>query len=304
MDTNGYRLGLITLDGSATAEAVLPYARALASGGARLILLRIVPSDSTAAECLVARSYLQAVQTGLAQSGVEGADIVVAPETGAGPPGAIVAQATERDADLIVMATHGRSGLSRVLYGSVAEQVLHLTALPALLVPALAPWPWDAAEPRRILVPLDGSHLALAALPAADALARTVGAELHLVRVLEPPDAGLYHSGVRAALFDPAAAESGARRYLSGLAACLPAATRTAGIHVVSGEPGGAIAAAARELRAGTIAMATHGRFGATRVVLGSVATSVLRRAVLPMLLFHPVGLGATPVAAGLGREA
>ena len=66
----------------------------------------------------------------------------------------------ELQAGLVVMTTHGRSGLGRWLYGSVADQVLRRTDVPVLLVPAAGDRAWAAGTLRQILVPLDGSALA------------------------------------------------------------------------------------------------------------------------------------------------
>src|SRR5262249_21521709 len=89
-----------------------------------------------------------------------------------------------RQADLIVMTTHGRGGLSRLLLGSVAEGLVRLTGLPLLLIRAglpLASWEHGL---RRLLVPLDGSAASAAVLPAVVALAHGTRARLTLLRAV------------------------------------------------------------------------------------------------------------------------
>ena len=136
---------LVPLDGSALAERALPYAEALARpGGGRLVLVRAVPylarpagdkpfatlaaaRDAAAAE---AREYLDCAAARLGERGIA-AEVAVPYEEEAD---AILAEAQRAGADLIAMATHGRGGLGRWLYGSVAAEVLASTSLPILLI--------------------------------------------------------------------------------------------------------------------------------------------------------------------------
>ncbi len=139
---------LVTLDGSARAESVIPHAIDIGrSMGAKVTLLRIVdgttsgwgergaigksvevPTGSLHVE--QAKSYLDRVAEQIRESGVTAHSVV---KQGA-PAKQIVATAREADADAIVMATHSRRGLNRVMFGSVAEAVLHESHLPILLV--------------------------------------------------------------------------------------------------------------------------------------------------------------------------
>ncbi len=143
---------LVTLDGSARAEAVLSHSEAIASSmNAELTLLRIVdavsadwgergalgPSQIEAASrnALVeqARAYLERVAVPMRQRGVI-ANVLVRQGTAAKQ---IVAAARDIEADAIAMATHSRRGLNRLVFGSVAEEVLHAAHVPVLLVPAV-----------------------------------------------------------------------------------------------------------------------------------------------------------------------
>ena len=98
------------------------------------------------------------------------------------PVHAILDAAERQHVDLIVMSTHGRGGLSRMLYGSVADQILRRASVPVLLVPSIVEHAWPTLGPRRILVPLDGSEFAAEALQAAELLTETLGADLTLLR--------------------------------------------------------------------------------------------------------------------------
>jgi nucleotide-binding universal stress UspA family protein len=136
---------LVTLDGSALGEKAVPHAVALARAfGATLDLLRVVPlalpegpSDAGAVSALAqeadeAAGYLGSLRGELAAAGLDCRTSVrsgdVADE--------ILRHAEEIEADLIVMSTHGRSGLGRWVYGSVADRVLRQAETPVLLVRA------------------------------------------------------------------------------------------------------------------------------------------------------------------------
>jgi nucleotide-binding universal stress UspA family protein len=211
--------------------------------------------------------------------------------TGAAPD-VIISEVGVGGADLIAMSTHGRGGLGRALYGSVADDVLRRTAVPILLVPApAAPRPPDGGL-RPVLVALDGSELAEASLgPAAD-LARAGGAGLVLLRVVDP-SAGLgRHASV-------ASARSEARRYLDALRRRLrrPRGDVTSRVRVGPVAP--TILAAAAELGAGAIALGTHGRSGLGRLVMGSVATGLIEHGSLPLLLVSSAAAQRAALAGG-----
>ncbi|MGH7355010.1 MAG: universal stress protein [Candidatus Rokuibacteriota bacterium] len=135
-----FKTVLVPLDGSTLAEGVLPQATALAKDGARLIVLRAAEAhtlptgDAAEAQVKVVREaeqYLAGVEARLAKAGATRVDTSV----WYGPPAdAIVEAARVRKVDLIVMSSHGRSGLGRLVLGSVAESVLRGTKTPILLI--------------------------------------------------------------------------------------------------------------------------------------------------------------------------
>jgi nucleotide-binding universal stress UspA family protein len=191
----------------------------------------------------------------------------------------------EGRADLVVMATHGRGSLGRFFLGSVADVLVRETLVPVLLVRprGVAPDPLPGPAVANVLVPLDGSPLAEQVLgPAAD-LARALLAPCTLLRVLAP-------SGIatESASLD-AARTAAALVYLETVAdplrgKGLPVRTRA----VVAACPARAILSEARALEGTVIALATHGRSGAPRLVLGSVADQVIRAAPGPVLVYRP----------------
>jgi nucleotide-binding universal stress UspA family protein len=316
-----YRTILVPLDGSQLAERALPYASVLARGsGAHLVLVRVAHEEprtdapesttlawATGTEPLIERTtgrggaaapedegaaprgpadYLEDVAAGLAFP-------QTALAVASGPPAAgILGEARDRTADLIVMATHGRSGLGRWLYGSVADDVLRHADRPVLLVPATAPPTPPDTGSRRALVALDGSPFAEAALGPAQDLARALGAGLVLLRVVEPPGAA-FGGALGEVPSDPTGELAAARAYLDAVPGRLPAPPESgAGAapagRALAGAPAQTIAAVAGEEAVSAIAMATHGRSGLARAVLGSVATEVLHRTSVPVLLVRP----------------
>jgi nucleotide-binding universal stress UspA family protein len=292
---------LVPLDGSQLAEQALDYAERLAQAtSARLVLTRVLPvyiiqpPEDDLASADDARDYLERVATRLM---AHGRDVKTSTVWGE-PVDMILERARATHADLVVMATHGRSGPGRWLYGSVADQVLRRAPVPVLLVPPQSGSVWPADSAPTIILPLDGSKLAEAALQPVAELAARLGSELVLVQVIPFPPYSLYaDDGAYLAAFDCDAAIAGAHEYLAGVAARLkPAVSQVRG-RAELGQPAEAIAEVARQEGAALIAMATHGRSGLARLVLGSVATATLRRTAVPLILIRPASLEGSSTA-------
>jgi nucleotide-binding universal stress UspA family protein len=158
------------------------------------------------------------------------------------------------------------------------------------LVPPDSESVWPETRPPRILVPLDGSPFSESVLPMVSTLGAAMNAELVLMRALEWPPV------VAAAEIDtqlyPSLHEQMDENesYLAINAERVRGATTAVRTCVKLGRPGWAIADVAHEERADFIAMATHGRSGLMRLLLGSVATSTLRHARVPILFVRPEG--------------
>lgn len=291
-----FSTAIVALDGSALAARALPCARRLAQAGTTLVLVRAsVPPDEVASmpthyaylpareqahlARLRAQSELQAAVEALEGLAVT-SRLVDAPAATA-----IAEAAASEAADLIVMSTHGHGGLGRLLFGSVTDEVVRGATVPVLVVPAACTHTWPVGQPLRVIVPLDGSPLAAEALgPAAELLA-TLGGELILLGVIEP-DAGYYPDALVHVQAEPLRETAEAARYLDGVAANLDSARVR--VQVASGGAAAAIVRAASEVGADAIAMATQGRGGLARVLLGSVATATLQQAHVPLLLRRP----------------
>lgn len=289
---------LIPLDGSELAEQALPHARCLADAfQASLVLIRVIEIGPYTGEQMnviaahyesqqVAQAYLDRTATSLGQAGYP-VDYQVSSGSAAE---AILACARDRAIDLIVMSTHGRSGIGRWVFGGVADKVLRGADVPVFLIRSSADaWRPEsrAAAYERILVPLDGSMLAEQALPHAEKVARAMGGEIVLLRVptIPPflafgPDPGMLLPSLLNEVYEEADA------YLANVARRLHA--RGLAVYKARMDPGPvaeAILDYARDADIDLIVMSTHGRGGVGRWVYGSIADRVLRGAEVPVLL-------------------
>ncbi|MBI3964436.1 MAG: universal stress protein [Chloroflexi bacterium] len=267
---------LVPLDGLALADQAVPYATELArASGARLLLVHAAPGTPSGRADLEAqaRAVLTSTAERLRASHLE-VDWHVCHQDAAS---AIVSLAHREHVDLIVMATHGRSGVAQLLDRSIADEVLRRAEAPILLVSADSRNAWPTDGPRRIMVTLDGEEFAEAALEPASGLAKVLGAELLLFCAIDSVSSILGTTVDEKVL--------GALDYLEQVATELRAQGRAVSTQIGGGHPATAIAAAAHEHGAGIVAMATHARWGLRRLLLGSVAAGVLPRVMLPLLL-------------------
>jgi len=192
--------------------------------------------------------------------------------------------------DLILITTHGHTGVSRMWLGSVADALIRHTHLPLVVVhPAPGRHvPDEASAFSHILVALDGSPLSERILEPAAELARASGARMTLLHVVSSSAV----VGARVLPLLPGdlrtAAET-ARSYLRGVAERLGTDGLDVSTSVVEHEaPAPAIAQTAESLGADVVAVATHGYGGIKRALLGSVADKVLRSSALPLLVQRP----------------
>lgn len=310
---------VVALDFSSGSEAALVRAADLAERtGAALHLLHAdvlfrssgdgAPPDASPSSALRVRvERFAASALGLGDTGgLDRLAPTVAVVRDVTAPAAILRYAAEVAADLLVIGTHGRSGLGRLLLGSVAEACVASAPCPVLTVPtragAAAP---SAAAP--VLVAVDFSERSRAALAAGRELADLYGADVEAVHVVR--DAGPYPGFAPNILsltdFDPAQGEA-VRERLAAFAATVPGASPTA-LHVGLGEPSRVVASLAAERGAGALVMGTHGRTGVAHALVGSVAEATLRRAPCPVLTLRQamrLGDERRPVQSALGQPA
>ncbi|MDI3338986.1 MAG: universal stress protein [Sphaerobacter sp.] len=300
---------LVPLDGSPLAETAVPYAAALARAtGAQIVLLRVIEEmrplydvrrrevvwvdPAHPRQDLMSPEVLAPVAERLAADGLTVQSVVRLGD----PRREILTEAGRYPAPIIVISSHGRGGLGRVVLGSVANRVLQMASCPVLVI---RPRGAEAAPATvafaRIAVPVDGSALAEQALPIAVELARATGATLHLVRVAEtfrdelPDESELSFRtpSFQAILewFDQLEAE--ARTYLQETATRLQEQGLDVTWEVRSGNPWDQILAFSTEARPDLIVMTTHGRGGLARWFYGSVADKLLTQSAVPLLLIR-----------------
>jgi nucleotide-binding universal stress UspA family protein len=199
--------------------------------------------------------------------------------------------ADTEDSDLIVMSTHGRSGLARMVFGSVAEEVMRRASCPVLLVPALCSRTWADGHPWRVVIPLDGSVLAETAVGPGFDLAATLDAEVLFVQVVPPRFAEGEASARVFGWPDERERIAQADAYLDLMVRKLGAGETVIRIRTVAGDPVHEIGRAAQSPITAAVAMATHGQSGWGQMLLGSVAAGVLHHAPVPLLVVRPEGL-------------
>lgn len=280
---------LVPLDGSPAAETILPYVELIASRtGASLHLLTVIHGpEAEASRVSKAFAYLERTADDLSARGLS-----CSKETTAGSEAEVIlTEAASKGADLIAMSTHGRSGLARWVLGSIADKVVHGTSKPLLLVRAHDSGQRPLPQIDRILVPLDGSELSMSVLPYVEEMARALAAELVLYSAVPPLD--IYPGtemtpGRVGDIIDDLLHQ--AQSFLGTVAKEVDGRGKVKARTVATiGFPVDEILRVAEEVKAGLIAVATHGRSGLNRWVMGSVADGVVRRSPFPCLLVRPV---------------
>jgi nucleotide-binding universal stress UspA family protein len=293
---------LVPIDGSALGRAAIPHLRALATAESRILLQRVLPArhaiPGTAEAGETDRQRAEEIDRCDAQLRAIAAalrDITphVAQLTSIGDPVEQISRVVEaREIDLILMATRGFSTPEQPRDESITSRIAQTVTAPVMILPpdarTLPVAIGGGARYRRIVVPLDGSARARAAMPVAAALARRQGRPVRLVRSIPPLDA-LFP---RRDPGDPVGEQTDYHDY-AGLRAdvldALDADARTLPPDIVretailTGAPAEAIAG---ELRPGDmLVMASHGESGRRPWRLGSVAKRIVGAAAAPVVL-------------------
>jgi nucleotide-binding universal stress UspA family protein len=309
---------LVPLDGSHLAEAAVPIAARLAEAcGAAITLLHVIEKDAPSsihgephlANATEAGAYLAQLTRRLAADG-RTVDYHVHEVPVGNVARSIASHAEEQRSDVVVVSTHGAGGIRRGLWGSIAQRVLQLSRRPVLLVrthwaPPVPP-PFD---PATIMVPLDGTVAAEAALPLASKLALALDARLRLVVVVptletvagELQPKATFLPGTTRMLLD--VREEQATAYLEDLAAYLRSTGVPSVAEVRRGAPVVELAADAAEHGDGLVVAATHGRAGVQAIWSTSVATRLLKRTNAPILLVPIVEPASKPVLQSAAHE-
>ena len=292
---------LVPLDRSTIAEQALTTARALAKrGNAKLVLLNVSQPEVVLIEPMgsypipamsrdnlekASRDYLKAIAGAPEQIGIETSVVV---EWG-DPASAIIDVALREEVDLIVMSTHGRSGLQRWVLGSITERVLRHAPVAVLALQS-------GDLPEEFMLTLDGSSLSELAIEPTLALAKLLDAKVtfasvqdmreqpdyDLVNAINPVDDGLAER-VIVEWYDRA------HTYIKSMVTKYKSHGLELKGAVIEATPADGILTLAEKHNADLIAMTTHGRSGISRWRYGSVTEKILRSANRDMFIIRAV---------------
>ena len=292
---------LVPLDGSELSELALPYAEELARALDSEVTLIFVCEKPN---CLYRNEHQAYVDrtAKLIKEHIE----EQRPETGVKPlvleghsAAEISDYTTQNDISLIVMATHGRSGIISWAMGSVADKILHGVNIPVFLVRARIP-PLESTKQgqvlKRILVPLDGSEAGEAALPYIRELAKKLKLKVDLLQVIEPGQHVHTIGGLDYVLFPEQEVENlkaHARQYLADVSKQFTGTRAIVRSGLKLGDPTTEIIKATDKTDICLVAMSTHGHTGITRWTFGGITNKVLHGGKTPVLLVRPTGIKA-----------
>jgi nucleotide-binding universal stress UspA family protein len=301
-----YKRIMVPLDGSAFSEAAVPAAVSIAErAGGEICLLYVFPDplelyDRLEGNTNASRDWAQAYLGNVANGVRAYTDTPVTFAVRGGPIARTIMDEASASHDLIVMTTHGRGPVSRVWLGSIADECIRLSRRPVLLIHPETDEPegmrQSLLDVRSLIVPQDGSEFAKSVVPAAVAFAELFKVPITLVRSVDYP---MPQGMIDPIAFTPEVPNVEELLALAcGQLAPLANEIQARGVPVtVSAVPGPSpVHAILDEAKAGTvIAIATHGRSGIGRALLGSVTDKVVRAAAVPVLVVPPSG-NAEPV--------
>jgi nucleotide-binding universal stress UspA family protein len=294
-----YKNLLVPLDGSSLAESVFPAVVYLAERlHAKVTLLHVVERDAPEkihgqrhlTEAAEAETYLSGAARHFLPPGIETKRHVATPDEG-GVAQRIVQYAVESGADLIIVCSHGHSGLRQLLSGTNAQQLVGCGTIAVMQIRPSEEGSAHGFRCHKILVPLDGRPEHEEGLEAAARLSRACEAELHLVTTVPtrntlPPERAAAASmmpGAAAAILDVNTV--GAEAYLRDKLQSLQSRGIVARSGIGRGDPAEVIVDLAERSAADLIVLGTHGRTGTDAFWSGSVGPKVATRSRVPVLL-------------------
>jgi len=294
-----YKRMLVPLDGSKLAEIAISYARHLAvrMKGMEVVLLHVYhPHEKSRVP--MHKAYIKHAADTVRHQIEEGAVVKVRGELLAGSPAdKIVPYVDKHNINLILMATHGYSGVNRWAMGSVAYKVMRSVKVPVLLIRAGITEEMISEKMRggTILVPLDGTKRAESVLPHVQELVKQFGddeMEVVLLRVCEPPDIPSDYPYSMPVSWEEHVEQERVKCklvagvYLTEIGKELKKAGLKVRTELSLGKPADEkIITYANENNSSFIIMATHGRSGISRWAYGSVAEKVMLGTFIPVIL-------------------
>ncbi|MFC2049908.1 universal stress protein [Chloroflexota bacterium] len=284
-----YRKVLVPLDGSELAERAITYAKSLAKTKDSEVILFTVSAASVGQLDRPMKAYLELNAKELQSQGIK-ASIAISHGNMADE---IIKFADKNKIDLIIISTHGHSGIKRWVLGSVAIKVLHGTCTPVLLIKSRA-HKISEVEFKKILIPIDGSPFSEASIPYVKELAKETSGEIILLRVSEPPVLPADRSPAIKPSWEEyrdilmAEIQRQAEEYLEGIKANIEKSGIKARSHAILGKAAESILQVTQKENINLIAMTTHGRTGVSRWVYGSVASRIVEESLQPVMLIRP----------------
>ena len=284
-----YRRMLVPLDGSELAERAFPYAKNLAKTKGSEVILFTVSIAPVGQLDRPMKAYLELNAKELKSQGIK-ASIAIAYGNAADE---IIKFADKNKIDLIIISTHGHSGIKRWMLGSVALKVLYGTCTPVLLIKSRA-HKIANLEFKKILVPLDGSPFSEASVPYVKELVKGTDGEIILLRVSEPPVLPADRSPAIKPSWEEyrdilmAEIQRQAEEYLEEIKANLGKSGIKVRSQAILGKATESILQVAQKEDINLIAMTTHGRTGVSRWVYGSVASRIVEESLQPVMLIRP----------------
>jgi len=302
---------LVPLDVSELAEMALPYTEELAAKlGSEVVLIHVRTladgPDKPDHRAYISRMVATTEQHIKKSPSLPPGENVKVSSAIVGSPGLLTHPAEEildyaekENISLIIMATHGRTGIRRWALGDTANKVARASKCPVLLIRANTDVP-KSVHLDKILVPLDGSKQGEVVLPHIENIAPKLKARIYLLKVVEP----LYHMQL---VYDEVAYYGGtgmikipyteeemkplkaaAEEYIESVSRKLTAEGIKTSYKVKVGSAGEEIIKAEEEMRVDMVAMSTHGHSGFGRWGHGSIADKVLHHGNTPLLLVRP----------------
>lgn len=238
----------------------------------------------------------------LSAESLDDVTIVEAVRRDVAPAPAILQYADDEEVDLLMVGTHGRRGPSRILLGSVAEEVVRRARQPVLTVRGEEERPSrSSASIKRILVPVDFSEYSREAMRHAREWASLYGAEVDVLHVIEETMHPAFYVGGVQSIYDAEPnIEQKIHQRLEKFVETTEGPDVDVQLHVGPGSAASAIAEFVEEQGNDLVCMSTHGRTGIERFFLGSVAEKVVRHVHCPVLTVKAFG---TSLITGEGGE-
>jgi nucleotide-binding universal stress UspA family protein len=281
---------LVTLDGSNLAELALAYAEELAAAFNSEVVLLYVSEPKEEKYRHMHQLYLEEVAKRVGEHIKKPARVKTVVLTGE-PAAEIINYAEKNKVSVIIMASHGRSGITAWVMGSVANNVLQATEVPVLLIRVTKPSKRAPGKRllERILLPLDGSERGEVAVPYVRELASRLGLEVILFGVVVAGQHIRTVGGLDYILYPEPELElfkKEAREYLDRVYQRLAVKKGKVSVSLKIGDDvAGEIVSFADKAKASLIAISAHGHSGIEKWVFGSVANKIVQASKIPVLV-------------------